>query len=656
MRVLPIDQSSELWPLPPDYNELTEKGQRLARVNACRQWMWDGWSSEEMRINAYVASVRFFDLYYLHPDYEVDWDPMYYDAEPLPTPPMHYDLLRQHAQSRMAIAIMPRGSAKSTLIRTGIMCEMLSHPAFGQVYATSSLDNTRMTGHRIREQFMGNERINDDFGPECRNGRLTPRRGEAPFGDSYMQIGNGSYLKCVSSESKLRGLRPARFKLDDPEFDEKAATSMSLVREYMDTLLFRVALPMVMRGISKLHWTATFVSKRHYAWHAMSVDDAGRALDPRFDNWDRMLIRSEYDVGGEPRSCWPEMWPITREDRDRRAQTNPRLRQAVSLEEIKEILGYSAYAAEYLGKPGAGDEVYFPELEETRHGYWIESVDGLSDQAPGASEDQICWNTHKDGIWQLKKLPLRAFLSQTRQFMTVDTSYTSGPDSDSKVACLMAVTPENELFVLDLWAEQCQQQILVQQTLRMSDLWRCRSVHVEAILEGNSVWNELTSLVNQRAREAMGVEHLPGIVKLNPGRMRKEDKIAGLSWRFRQGMIKLPLRRRNEKPWRDLFNQIQEFNPEAANGGLQHDDELDCVAMSMFILKGRVRDWQGGRAEEKVRDPLELLRNGEVTDETTGLPNAMRLDWSKVTVSEVFDAVEALRGQGGRGARARSRV
>jgi len=43
LEVVPIEkEGNPLYPLPPDYEELTDKGKRLARVNACRQWLIPG--------------------------------------------------------------------------------------------------------------------------------------------------------------------------------------------------------------------------------------------------------------------------------------------------------------------------------------------------------------------------------------------------------------------------------------------------------------------------------------------------------------------------------------------------------------------------------------------------------------------------------------
>jgi hypothetical protein len=314
MKVKRIEaEGNEWYPLPPDYPELSDEGKRQARVNGIRQWR----VKQDTRLGmgqAYVASLRFFDMYYLHADEEVEFDPMFYDDEPLPTPLMHYDIARQWASQRLCIAIAPRGSAKSFLVKKSILLEMLSQPTYSVVYATSSGDNTKYMGQTIRDQFSLNQRVQDDFNPECPDGHLVPKRGEAPFGQTYMVLMNGSWLRCISAESKQRGMRPRLYVLDDPEFDPKASTSMQLIRDYMDTLLFRMVLPMVMRKGCGCRWLATFVSKRHYAWHAMDTitSRSGRkkAVDSRFENWDRIIIRSEYtDSEGKRQSCWPEMWP-----------------------------------------------------------------------------------------------------------------------------------------------------------------------------------------------------------------------------------------------------------------------------------------------------------------------------------------------------------
>ena len=561
------------------------------------------------KAEAYVASLNFLDFYYLHPDLDVEFDPMFYDDAPLPTPEMHYDIARQWATERLSIAIAPRGSAKSSLVKKTILLETLARPKFSVIYATSTGDNTKSVGQSIKDQYSFNPRISDDFGAETPYGRLAPKRGEAPYGNTYMQLMNGSSLRCISAESKQRGGRPRLYVLDDPEYDPKASTSMSLIREYMDQLLFKVVLPMVMRAGCGARWLATFVSRRHYAFHAMDVE-GGKARDPRFNKWDRIIIRSEYqDEQGNPKSCWPDMWPATTAERDLLAIKDERFKKCVSLEEIKETIGVANYLSEYMAQPGRGDEVFFPNLEEEKHGYWFEEPDEQLEVDPHNSNTIVCWHTNDD----LRKQTLGSLLASCRLFMAVDTSYTSTKDSDSKVCTLMGVNKENELFVFDMWSQQCQQQKLIDAVLQMADKWRCPTVHVEGIKEGLSVYDTLYSIVSTRASDMANVSHLPRIKKFNPGMTSKSAKIAALLRRFDYGKIKIPLRDRNRKPWRALVDQIEQFNPEARDGGLQHDDELDTVSMSMYIIRGK----PGKAVQEELEDRsvIEKLRQGETHDQ-----------------------------------------
>jgi hypothetical protein len=442
-------------------------------------------------------------------------------------------------------------------------------------------------------------------------------------------------------ESRLRGGRPRVFDLDDPEYDERASTSMETIRGNMKRLLFNKALPMVMRRKSRIRWTATFVSRRHYAWHAMDVDGEGNAKDPRFNHWDRLHIDSEYrDATGRRRSCWPEMWPATIAEKEEMARVDPTIREAESLEEIEARLGTPTYLGEYRGQPGASDDLFFPLLTEEKHGYWFEEVDHLLESKPVESETLICyWTEGTPGRAEVRRVPLSTFVRETRRFITVDTSYTHGPDSDSKVANCMAVTSRNELFVLDLWSGQVPQPDLILATLVMADRWLASGVHVEAIREGIAVLHELESAVFSRAREMFGgVRHLPAIRKFNPGMMAKEAKISMLGPRFRHGLIKFPLRRAGDHPWRNLLDQIAGFNPHAKDGGLGHDDELDTLASSAFVIRGRVAE-----SEPEVptgpETAIEQIAEGNRID-PMGMPYAFRLDLSKVSVADLLGALE----------------
>lgn len=646
-KVKRIGFGSKLYPLPEDYGELTREGQRQARVAACRQWMLRQ-ETPEKKAKAFTASLQFFDEYYLWPDREADFDPGFYDMLPLPTPDMHWKSLEMWAKHRLCIEIDPRGSGKTTRVRKVVLRELVTCPKFSCVYATSSLSNVKNTAQALKEQFQPevNERIAADWGEEygSENG-LKPGRGVAPWGNDLFQLKNGSQMQLRSADSKQRGLRPWVYYLDDPEFDEKESTSMEVLRMGMQRLLFNVVLPMTMRARCGVRWTATFVSKRHYAFHAMQVDGLGNAVDPRFNSWARMLVKAEgVNKEGEPVSCWPEMWPATMEEKKRLVEEDPeRYEGVVSIPEMKEMLTLSVFRAEYMGEPGEGDDSFFPALDEKKHGWWVEGVDDLWGDEPWKSGAMVCWWERVEGKWRVKRMVASQFLSWATVFMTVDTSWTARKDSDWKVAGVFAVTPENDLMVMDLWEGKTQQGVLIRNTFGLAEKWHARQVFVEAIREGNTVYQTMVGMVGQRATDMAGSEWLPRVEKWNPGVTKKESRIAAaLEPRFQHGKIKMPLSRRYEGAWGHLMDQVEGFNPEAHSGGLQHDDHLDVCAMAASVVRRRI---SGKRLEvvEEGKGPLERLMEGELVDPDTGLPMAYGVDWRGVEAEELLRARERAR-------------
>jgi hypothetical protein len=165
-----------------------------------------------------------------------------------------------------------------------------------------------------------------------------------------MYLKNGSWLRAISASSKQRGGRPRCYILDDPEYDPKASTSMAVLRDYVENLLFKIVLPMLTRPDTSVRWLATFVSRRHYAWHAMQTEQTPsgpRARDPRFEFWSRMLLDSEYERRKAPAPVGPKMWPLNRADK----LTRPDLANRISLEEIKERIGNAVYLADCADDP-----------------------------------------------------------------------------------------------------------------------------------------------------------------------------------------------------------------------------------------------------------------------------------------------------------------
>lgn len=218
--------------------------------------------------------------------------------------------------------------------------------------------------------------------------------------------------------------------------------------------------------------------------------------------------------------------------------------------------------------------------------------------------------------------------------MTVDTSYTATKDSDRKVACVMAINSDNVLFVLDLWSGRCHQNELVKQIVQIADKWRVPTVHPEAIKQGLSLITALQSVFNTRM---VDVEHIPAVKKLHPGMMDKSSKIANLQYRVENGLIKMPLNSSNPS-FKRLIDQFEQFNPEVRDGGLQHDDEIDSVCMSQFVIKGRMsKPWTVG---DRDLTPEELMDRGVLYDEETGTQVINQMDFNKISAHKIMEWVD----------------
>lgn len=627
-------QPNPLYPLPPDYLSLTGDGQRQARVNACRQWCLPPSPTIPPVGDRRIASTHFFDHHYLRADPESGFDPLFYDVPPLTTPAFHWDLSRMWADSSLTVAMAPRGGAKSTHLRRDALLLAVSSPTpFSQVYCTSTHDNARLSGQALRDQCYGNPRIADDFGIEHGTpSRLQPGRGDKPAGVDFFYLTSGAWFRLVSSGTRLRGLRPRRFRLDDPEYDESGSTSMQAIRDFMDRLLFKVCIPMVLRAHCGIDWIGTFVSKRHYLWHAMSLlpstDAAPRALDSRFDHWSRLLIRAAYEDPNthEIRSCWPEMWPATRAEKIL-LNLPP---STISLEEMPSIMGSAAFRGEMLGDPGSSDDQFFhlDVSSQGRHAYWLTDVDPLVSTQPASSTTLIHYLHPSTSA--VVTHTLRDFVASSRLFITVDTAFTEKSSSDRRCCCLMALAPDNILVVLDLWSDRRQDSVLLNETFRLCQLWFCPTIAVETVKESFKLYHRFRSAITTRLLSDMGFSFIPRVHPLKIGLLSKTDKISGLDSRFEHGLIKLPLWRRFERPWwTRLFEQIEGFNPDLSDGGLEKDDEIDCVSMSAFVIKGRLLR-KTPTPDAASSDPFELLRTGERNLPGTSVPIVSGLPLSAI--------------------------
>lgn len=611
-RILTPDEGNNLFPLPPDYEELTTEGTRLARVAACRQWQLYGprrgtspkerQAARKQKGDIYAACLRFFENHYLLPDRDesgdVIWNPMFYDVEDvLPNPRFHDIFAGASAAYSRVVMVAPRGASKSFLCARDMILRLLSRPGNSFVYATSSNALSQAMGNRVRGQLYFNEKISADWAPEPEfGGRIQPAKSRGTTSVGHFELTNRSWLDCTSIKSKQRGQRPRRYRLDDPEYDPEATTDMSELRAHTEKMLFKIIMPMVMRANCGVDWIGTYLSRQHLLYYATATHEKQRdgatvrvAEDPRFDSWVRINqpVMAE-DANGRMKSCWPHMWPIDEAEKDR-LDLDP---DTVTIPQIKAEIGPAAFASEYMNDPGESDEHYFDPLTLERHGYRIVNPDAFMDTDPYQSAASIeWWEKAGEANGERQSMPVQMFLKEYGPtFALVDTSFTNTSTADYKAIVVCSRGPRNTLFVWDLWSGKCDEsKVFVPKIVELCDKWRCSFVGVEVVRAGSALFGKLSQIINTRASDEFNVKHLAMPRKIHPGITRKEGRIAqALGWRVEMNRLKLPWLEKATGPWRRLFDQFETWNPNAEGGGLQHDDEIDALHMHAHVLKGRM--------------------------------------------------------------------
>lgn len=578
--------------LPVDYSRLSAAGQRLARINACRQWLLPSATPAD-----YIASMDVFDALYLrHPD------SLFYDMPPLPSPVFHHVIMAaMFSNSRNAIAA-PRGSAKSKLIHRCNLAELVSCPKWSIIYAGSTHKQIKRAIDSQMGEIIGNRFLNDDWGAFYPGGQLRPRRGEALFGLSeYSRLTNGSNITFTSMESRNRGGRPRKFRLDDPEYDPEASTSMQRLQDEMERFIFKIVRPMLREGCGA-DWVGTTVSKAHLLYKAVTLDESGQPKDPRFSFWNRMLFKIfTTDDTGVVTSLWEEMYP------------------AKQMESLKTSMGAAHFATEYMNEPGVAEGRAF-DLDSSptgSHSWWITASPGDSPlRLPPHSlspETDVFINWRiADG--SVTSMPFPAFIRQSEVFICCDYIRSPSPTSDFATSFVLASAPGNLLFALDGWIGRVTEGVhttaIVQHALR----WSPRVIGVEA---PNLFYSLLHRVRTDLALASADSSRQPEVRAISQHTLSKIGKIDSLRWRFSSpGLIKLPLYAREIPVWAMTFAQITDFNPAVDNGGLEHDDCIDTIAMAQRLLQG------SKTLPSPTATPLTIidrLKRGETVD-SNGLP------------------------------------
>lgn len=539
-------EGNPLWPLPADYETLGNEGRRLARINAVALRE----TPEED-----VASWKIFREYYLKDDEEADFRCGWFDNYSEPAPG-HYEWVMACAKYKRVILGAHRGSAKSTIFSGEFtLRDVLSIPGHKSLFVNISEEKVMERMGDLMRQLEHNQRIIDDFG-----NMKTGRGSSGLWNHKQLTLQNGSKLNGTSVTARsIRGSRPHRIIVDDPEYDPRETTNLDKLIAAMEVLLHTDLLPMLRSGC-KLHWIGTPIRKKLFLWRIIMGDIP--ELDPA--KWFRKIYPGE---DGHLNAFWPDEYPPER------------------ILEIRREWG-DAYYSEFLCIPGS-DEKRCLKIDPTTCIYELKGPESpLDTPTPLASQATIQWHDSTrgpEGSLKItpRELPAEAIFSKMARFVTVDPIRAPSAHSDWAVIHVLGVDGLNQIWSLDLWAGKVRYAALATEVFRMVEKWKPRVIGVESIAMEKEMFIQVTEMAEKFAmREGWVPRILP--IRYDTG-VKKEDRIQALEWRFARGLVKLPGWLRQTFPYNMLYQQIEDFVPDGT--ALEHDDAVDTLAMIQEIVK-----------------------------------------------------------------------
>ena len=583
-------ENNPWWPLPPDYPSLTGKGQRSARLNAC--FMQE--TPED-----YVGAWSFFRSYYLFPPATPIG--LFYKHGVLPSPPAHYQIVRNMGTFQLNAIAAPRSFAKSTLLREVDLMEVLTRDHWEIVLFLAKDSFVAEQLDIYKSMIEHNERICNDFqwywGEKTGKASLKPRRGQGLWSNHVIKMTNGSSILGLPIMGAALGKRPHRIRFDDVERDKSLVKEPAEQVEAFRNMLMNVVYPMAEEGCG-IDIMGTLLSRRSFLFWLMDTQD------PRIvENWAR--VRLPVKLNGA--NIWEEKMGDEWQSRQ------------------KSTMGVAAFNTQYMNEPATEHERVL-RIHEQLNTYLVEDLDSHYQEDPPASQ-AVCvsctltgYQDGNQGLPTYAKVtrPFGQALGHMYRFITVDSASTVSSHSDRSCIHVMGIENSKDyrdtLWSLDLYSGHIRQHELVQRIFQMAVKWQVRVVGIEAYGPQVELFERIQ--VDLPNLFGFGAGIIPPVIPIKfPPSMEKPDKIRGLEWRFNQYRVKLPWHRRNEPAYSRLFDQIENFTDDLAL--LATDDEIDTLSMQQAI--GKPRKHGGPDVGPAAPDLFEQLRAGRTHDQY-GIP------------------------------------
>lgn len=590
--------------LPPDYDELSAKARRQARMRTLHGW----YNPQEAHVlvgdvNKLVSAVYLWVEEYLKPAERNQG--IYYHRDPY----HKYEMVRAAfgppkvaTEPTKTLITAPRGSTKSrTFIGQVVPMMVCCRPNTEVLITEINEDRTIEEMSKIQMEFEENELIHADFGGK---GSLFPKSGKS--GGAYKWAASrldfihhpGCSILGYSWASAQRGRHPKLWIIDDPEDPAKPMTVEE--RRKFWIMLFRRGMGMFQRGNAIL-WISTLILGGccDKAMSRIAVTDPElqtEIVDIRFDDWYLLnfdLLRENKDTG-KIESIFPDHI------------------SAQGYEEKEKAIGKRDAMAEYRGIATAAGECVLHRERDDHH--YMHCARDL----PGGGREEYMYD-----LVTGESIPWAKFLRGL--YIGQATDIASSTDRDADYGCTVAVGVNNSKFpvfyVLDCYMDHVLSEKLVFEAFVMAGLWKSEVAGFENVAMQNVVVRYAKQFAAKL--EAKGVI-VPRLVPINNYQQQKVPRIlatlrilySNRRIRFpwlspvigQDGTRHVPVRHASTKYLNLLYSQLDLFTDQGASG---NDDGPDALQMALRLLQNNrgfevvdedangqeIRAWQEGGIE-----------------------------------------------------------
>lgn len=567
--------------LPDNYDRLTAKSQRQARLSVLQGW-YDTRRPQQL-ITDYECFYKAFFLwveYYYKPLYPYIY---YFRDHAL----KHSVMIRGvfsppliETEASKAIVSSTRQVIKTqTLVKEMMPFLCICRPHTRCVLAEFNQKRTREEMQDMKEIVEENERIHADFGGE---GELFP----APRDPQTWSVDKLSFahsprtsITGTSIGAANRGRGAIYIVIDDPETDEKAANPEW--RRKFFRLLLDVWFPMLMQG-AVFVWPGTIIREDSCLAQAsrgmVEKEEAGGVSVSQPDERFRDVKKIHIPVI----SRTPEGGYVSHQPDRMSVEAFLHKLDLDPISARKEILGEAVTPGTRLFPYHAVDHS-FMECEDGDGHYMLDCLTG-------------------------RRKPWKQFVEELKVMGAGDQAGGGqSADADPSALVVEGVDPSGTLFVLDAWQSITFPEHMVDEALLMADRWFCTDWGWEQIGLLIVINRIVKEKFDQRTREGHRVPIFHGLENI---RQRKVSRLSSTRhlWvdrkiRFRrfddfQQHKHVPYT--NILSYRSLMAQLREYTEHGLYG---HDDLADAYEM----VTRMVTPYRGQLVDQTQRHPTDVI-------------------------------------------------